>query len=63
MNLCGDPTCTNYACSQEALDAWVQRGLDAAKAIVRPWACQPETTIGKPPTDPYGLGHFDRGTE
>lgn len=25
MNLCGDPTCQSYGCTQEAIDAWQQR--------------------------------------
>ena len=32
--LCGDLTCRDYACTQEAWDAWVQQGWDAAGEVV-----------------------------
>lgn len=35
MQLCGDPTCQSYSCSQEALDAWYERQERAAAEIVQ----------------------------
>lgn len=34
-NLCSDPTCTAFACTQEAIDAWLERQQREARTIVR----------------------------
>lgn len=34
MQLCGDPTCQSYSCSQAALDAWHERQERDATEIV-----------------------------
>ncbi len=33
--LCGDPSCNNWGCSQEAIDAWNERQEKDARAFVR----------------------------
>lgn len=42
--LCGDPTCEDYSCSQEAIDAWHDRQQVEARKIVR-------STLGLPAED------------
>lgn len=45
MNLCGDPTCTAYGCSQEAIDAWNEAREADVRVIVR-------DMLGLPPETP-----------
>lgn len=49
MPLCGDPTCENYSCTQEALDAWHDRQQAEARKFVR-------SMLGLPDEHPTGGG-------
>lgn len=50
MPLCGDPTCENYSCTQEALDAWHDRQQAEARKFVRSMLGLPDEHPDEHPT-------------
>jgi hypothetical protein len=61
MNLCGDPTCTGYGCTSEALDAWEERQQQAARDVVRSFLSDPRDRLSvvEQQEEEADLGAFD----